>query len=317
MSFTEKAITIVITGNTDPANNQLGSSAPAPARFGPNKLNTLTLAGYRVSVTISIAGPSSGPQANIAIYGMNLSDMNALAALGNLTYAYNNNTVSVIAGDNEVGTSLVFEGNMTDAAMDFNAVPEVCFNITAYTTLGLSMIAVPVSSFGGAAQVSTIMSQFAMAGNYIFENNGVTSVLSNPYFAGTLQQQIQECARAANINWIIDATTSNTALIGANQGTLAIWPKYGIRNKTPITISPTTGMVGYPTFSNYSMNVTMEFNPTILFGAPINVQSSLSAANKTWHVYGIQHSIESQTNNGDWFTTVTCPTTGFFGQPSS
>jgi hypothetical protein len=242
---------------------------------------------------------------------MALSDMNALASIGpTQIYASNNNMVSILAGDANSGMSLIFQGVLQTAVIDFNQAPQVAFIMSAVTGYGLAMNPIPPSSFAGAANVAEIMSGFALQGNMAFENNGVNVVLSNPYFPGTLLDQIKACARHANINYTIDPTTGQ---IGAHIGTLAIWPKNGYRKGTPASVGPTTGMVGYPSYSVYGVDVTMQFNPTLLYAGQLNVQSSLAPANKTWVIYGLNHSIESITPNGDWFTQVSCFSPQLYG----
>jgi hypothetical protein len=289
----QRAITVVITAGPKSESN------PNPITFGPNKQNTLTLAGYRVSAVIDYPGGASSVSAQISVYGMNLSDMNTLASLGQPQYRNNLNQVSILAGDAENGMSLVFQGTLQAAIPNFSAAPRVGFDMTAFGFYDIMMTPVPPASFGGAANVATIMASFAANAGLGFENSGVSVVLSNPYFPGTLGQQIKACARAANINFILDPTKGPT-------GTLAIWPKNGVRSGTVGSIGPQTGMIGYPRYAIYGIDVDMLFNPNLVFGGQLKVASSLGPANGTWAIYQITHQIESLTPGGDWLTTVSC-----------
>lgn len=296
MSYVQRAVTVVITAGPITANTPAGY---VPATFGPNRSNTLTLAGYRASCEIDYAGGTALASMQASIYGMNLSDMNALASVGNLVYTNNNNQISILAGDSNSGMSLVFQGTMQDAVINASASPNVSFEITAFGGYDLMMNPVPPSSFSGAANVAQIMTDLASQGRMGFENNGVASVLSNPYFPGTLMQQIRSCARAANISYFIDPKK------GPN-GTLAIWPKNGFRGGPATPVSAQTGMIGYPRYTAQGIDVDMLFNPTLLFGSQINVTSMLAPACGLWNVYSLNHSIESITRNGDWITSVSC-----------
>lgn len=291
-SFVERAITVVITA---------GTGNLKPVGFGPNHTNTMTLAGYRVSAEIVWPGGTALPECQCTVYGMNLSDMNAISSIGQMTkaYAMNKNTLSILAGDAVNGMSLVFQGILQDAIIDFDGAPQVGFVMTAYGGYDIAMIPVPPSSFRGSASVVNIMQSLATQGALGFENNGVTGVLSNPYFPGTIGDQIKACARDAGINFLIDTTK------GTN-GVLAIWPKFGYRAGTPPTISPQTGMKGYPNYTANGVDLEMLFNPTLRFGGRITVQSSLQPACGTWNIYSLYHSIESITPGGDWFTTAQC-----------
>jgi hypothetical protein len=283
----QRAITVIIT------------AAPnSGVTFGPNKQNTLTLAGYRVSATVDYPGGASQVSAQVSIYGMNLSDMNTLASLGQFNYQSNLNQISILAGDAESGMSLVFQGTLQAAFPNFSAAPKVSFDMTAFGFYDIMLTPVPPASFGGAANAATIMAQFAAQAGYSFENSGVSAVLSNPYFSGTLGQQIKACARAANINFVLDFT--------GGVKTLAIWPKNGVRSGPIASIGPQTGMIGYPHYSNYGIDVDMLFNPNLVFGGQLQVASSLAPANGTWAIYSISHQIESVTPGGDWMTTASC-----------
>ena len=281
----ERAITVIITAAPASANN------PNPITFGSAKQNTLTLAGYRVSVEIDWPGGGALVTAEINIFGMNLSDMNEIASIGQFAYASNLNTVSVLAGDNENGTALVFQGNLQAAAIDAEDSPNISFYMTAAGGYALKMTPVPPASFGGAASVATIMANIAKSAGYAFENNGVTTVLSNPYFPGTAGQQIEACRRAANINAVLDVKTT--------PNTLAIWPKFGNRGGDATPVNAQTGMIGYPRYTNWGIDVDMLFNPNLVYGGQVSVTSILPSANGTFNIYALNHRIESITKNGD------------------
>lgn len=290
MSIIERAITIVIT-----------AGANSGVTFGPQKQNTLTLAGYRVSASIDYPGGASTVSAEVSVYGMNNSDMNALASLGQLNYANNLNTITILAGDADSGMSIAFQGILQSAVVNTAGSPKISFDMTAYGFYDIALTPVPPSSFGGAASVATIMAQLAELGGFGFENNGITAVLSNPYFPGDVISQIKACARHANINYFIDPTK------GVN-GTLAIWPKNGYRGGAAVPVAPPPDgtMIGYPRYTQYGVDVDMLFNPNLLFGGLIKLTSSLQPACGTWAIYTLSHFIESITPNGDWMTTISC-----------
>src|SRR5271155_5196398 len=136
----QRAITVIITAGPN-----------SGVTFGPNKDNILTLAGYRVSASIDYPGGASSVSAQVSIYGMNLSDMNTLASLGNFAYQNNNNQISILAGDATNGMSLVFQGILQTAVINTSAAPKISFDMTAFTNYGLAMQPIPPASYGGAA----------------------------------------------------------------------------------------------------------------------------------------------------------------------
>jgi hypothetical protein len=290
VTYVPRQINVVFTFGVNAVTGMTGKFA--------NGTNTLTLTGYRVSFEMSVAGGLSQPSAQVLIYGMDISDMNALSSLGTQWFSANQNMVTVLAGDQVHGFSQVFQGTINECFVDFTAMPQVAMNVTAQATGLAALVPVPPNSYSGVASVASIMSSFAQdltfvqGGNWSFENNGVTATLRNPYFPGTLLRQIYACAQAANINVLM------------HNNVLAIWPKNGIRGSPVPTVSVDSGLTGYPTYTNFGVDFTTLFNPNLVVGGNVIVQSSLKPACGTWTVYSLNHRLESITPDGDWFTDV-------------
>ncbi|MGA9869288.1 MAG: hypothetical protein WBQ75_22880, partial [Acetobacteraceae bacterium] len=156
-----------------------------------------------------------------------------------------------------------------------------------------AMRPVPPTSYPGTPDAAVILAGLADQMGYAFENNGVSVILSQPYFPGTARTQALACAKAANIEMFIDDTSQ----------TLAIWPKGGNRGGEIPLISKDTGMVGYPAYSGgQQMRVTTLYNPSIRFGGQVKVQSSITPADGEWTVNKITHHLESMMPGGEWFT---------------
>jgi hypothetical protein len=281
MSYSKKIISVTITLSS-------GSFASSSGN------NTVTLDSYRMSASITKAGGNSQGELQIRIYGLQLQLMNQLSTLGKTpVFIDAGNKISVSAGDSQSGVSLVFAGTIMQAYTDLSGAPDAIFHITAYAGLGEAMQAIPASSHQGAADVATIMSGLATQAGLIFENNGVSVKLSNPYFPGSPRAQIQSCANSANIDWIID------------NGKLAIWPKGGARGGAIPLISPDTGLIGYPFPSGQGLlGLKTVFNPQISFGAQVQVQSAITPAVGIWTVCHVEHDIECQLPGGHWETTI-------------
>ena len=283
-ALTENAITLIITAGAAQDNF-------TPPTFGPNNANTLTLEGYQVSVSISIAPPGM-VSAEISISNLDEKTMNELTTYAPYFYGFTKNTVTILAGDNVSGMSQIFVGNIATAFANFAAMPDPQFNITAILGLDASLNPVPPTSFSGPVNVATVMQQLANVVGAKFENNGVTTVISNPYLPFSAWDQIKALAKAANINWVYD------------NGTLAIWPLNGQRASAVPLVSPDTGLVGYPSFTQFGVNFRTRFNSAITFGGLVQIQSSLQAACGQRRVYVMDYSLETQVPDGDWFQDV-------------
>jgi hypothetical protein len=290
MSFTQKIISVTIT-------LAQGSFA------GTSGQNQVTLDGYRMSAQIVKAGGASQGYLQLRIYGLDLALMNQLSTLGRTPVIIDGrNKISISAGDSETGIAVVFVGTIYEAYTDLSNPPDAIFHVAAFAGLGEAMQTVASASYGAAADAANIMSSLATQAGLTFENNGVSVMLHSPYFPGSLRKQMQDCAEAANIDWIID------------DGKLAIWPKIGNRGGAVPLISPDTGLIGYPFPSGQGrIGVKCLFNPQISFGAQFRVQSSITPANGTWTACHVTHDIESQMPNGQWMTVLQGLPPGYLG----
>lgn len=262
--------------------------------FGETGKNTVTLRGLRVSANIVQAGDLSMGSLQLRIYGMTLSKMNQLSTLGLRITEVRKNSVLIRAGDDKSGLASVFEGTIHEAWADFQGAPRVVFNLQAAAGLAAAIKPVAPRSYRGAADVVTIMKDLAGMLDYTLENGGVTGVLDNPYFPGTVRDQIAACAEHAHIDFILEDETQ----------TLAIWPKNGSRGGLIPLISPMTGMVGYPTFTSQGISFTTRYNNGLKFGSLLKLESSIKPACGMWKIQTLAHNLESETPNGAWFTSV-------------
>lgn len=280
MSFVRRRLDVTIT---------LGEG-----NFGESGQNTVTLTGLRVSTTIVKAGDPGFDTAQVRLWGLTLSQMNAITTLGKPLQFFRNNTITLSAGDAS-GVAVVFTGTIQSAYQDFTGAPDSSINIIAFVGLLDANKPVTPTSFQGPADVGVIMSGLAvqMTPPLAFENNGVQVTLNSPYFPGTPRAQVEACAKAANVYWAIDGTV------------LAIWPKDGHRGGLIPLISPETGLVGYPQWTQNGVLLKTLYNPGIVYGAQIELKSSITPANGKWIVNKITYELESEMpDGGAWFSDL-------------
>ena len=324
-SFSQKLLNFTFTLNSSPVNNQ-------PSTFsGTNNSNSVSIAGHRARCRITNAGAPSGNTAEISIYGLSQSLMSQLTTLGIVVDSISQNNVIISAGTGQPtgsasaasaalspasGFPVVFGGTVYFAYGEYNNMPDVPLKIIAQGGLLNAVKSVAPSSFTGPTSVATVMQNFASKLGVTFENNGITATLSNPYYPGTILQQIYQIAEHAGIHaQLVDGGTK-----------LAIWPLLGSRtSQTNIPlISPQTGMIGYPSFaSNGWLVVKMIYNPDVIFGGNIQVQSSVfsgnsqlqSKVNSTWTVQKLDLALDSLFPDGDWMGTAICTPKGVNAGP--
>jgi len=289
-----------------------------PNTFAESGTNTVTLSGSRTSVRVENSGAPADGRAQVKIWGMTPSLMNQLSTLGLVFNLVPKNTLTISAGQLVNGVlqmATVFTGTIWAAYGDYQAQPDVPFIFECLSGVADAVISAPPSSFQGSADVATMMSGFARQMNLGFENNGVSAKLTNAYFSGGAKIQAQKCAEAAGISWgIVDGST------------LSIWPKGGNRNTPNVpVISPSSGMVTYPAFTQQGIIVKTVFNPLIAFGGLIQVESSLlsgiaaaqpmqtnlqtpSSPSSTfpsqWAVNKLDLALDSLLPKGQWLSTI-------------
>lgn len=290
MSFVQRKIDLTFRIGKD--------SSGVQYTFTEGNYDTVLVSGLRVQATIATAGAPSMGEASVIVHGLTPSLLNQLSTVSRLnggqvtTRFYE---LLIAAGDDLVGMSTVFQGQVTLATVDMNSAPDSPLHITAHGGLLPAVALAAPSSYPGTADAAVIMRNLAAASNLTFENNGVSVMLATPYFSGSPRQQMEECATAANINWIIE------------NNILAIWPKGSSRGGAIPLIAPTTGMIGYPVNAGLSGSAKVRtlFNPQLRYGLTCSLQSSLPFANGKFVIYELAHDLESETPNGLWETSFT------------
>ena len=239
------------------------------------------------------AGNNSMASCDMIIYGMTLADMNSISTLGQIFGKQNKDKMDVYAGDSVSGMSHLYSGEIWTAYSDYQGGPNVPFHISAFAGAGAAaQIVKPTSVNQKSVDVGGLMGQLAGQAGLSFENNGVSVNIAYPYLPGSARKQIQLLANHANIHFAID------------RGILAIWPNNGSRSATA-TVSPTTGLVGYPSWAQEGIRLKMIYSPNLSVGGQITVSGSqITPANGTWTITRLEHSLQCLTPNGEWFSNV-------------
>lgn len=267
------------------------------AKFQGTNSNVLQVSGLRALATIRGAGLPAFPEATLTIYGLLQDDMNALTSLQFQPLSMLRNTVVVEADSSGLGNfATVFSGQIITSGPDYDGVPDVPFHISARVLGFESLNPATATSYTGPTSVATIVNALASKMGYVFENNGVATQLSSPYFSGTLAEQLRTVKQQAGIDVYIE------------DNVIAICPPGGVRNQQTFVLSPTSGLVGYPKldYNRGYVYAKSRFNPGMRFGGPLVLQDSdVPLANGSWVIGTISHDIDSLVlSSPKWFTDV-------------
>lgn len=270
--------------------------------FEGTGFNTITLgpigskpySNLRCVVQIQNASAPFPGFASVRIFGLTLSQINQLTIAG-ILFDGRRNQISIQAGDSIAGLTTIFTGEIWQAYPQANQ-PEMAFLMLANPANNIQLAPAQSTTFTGSIAGSTVLSQVLKSTGLTLENNGVTAVISNPHFAGSAWDQINQLVQAMGCFGFLDAA----------KGVYAIWPKNGSRSGQTSMISPATGMIGYPEFQQTQIRVRKLFDPTatLTVGNKIQVQSEFKAATGTWTIYQFQHDIAAQMPDGPWETAI-------------
>lgn len=276
------------------------SSSPT---FSGGSANTVTFGGpgdsaVRMRALIHNAGGIDNMM-DLSVWGLPLDVMLQLSTFGQQINLLPKNQIQLLAGDDS-GLSLAYTGSIIAAVVDFHQ-PDVAMRITANAAAAFSAVAGSPLSYNGSVPVATVMQALAGQMGLQFENNGVSTNLSNTYLYGSPRDMYNIVREHADIYATID------------RGTLAIWPKFKNRSGQAFQISPQDGsMIDYPVYTNTGIMLKALFNTNFAIGKQVTVTGSqIKSANATWNIYGVDNALESQTPGGAWESTLLCTSPNF------
>jgi hypothetical protein len=198
--------------------------------------------------------------------------------------------VYAIDGDQE---SVVFTGNIFMAWAEYQGMPDVCLNIQAQAAAIDLLKAVPPRSFKGTIDVGNVMAQIAGSMGYRLVNNGVNVTLENVYLDNTGMRQAQQLAEMAGATILIPPEEEKK---------MVITPKGKPLDYPVPLLSAQTGMIGYPSYDGTTVIGRTLYNPAIRTMGVIQIESDVKRANGKWVVLSLDHALDSETPDGQWFT---------------
>ena len=264
--------------------------------FPGTNSNTLVLTGLRIVTNVQTV-PSVSTHADVKIFGMREADMNALTVIFfNATQGqirYNRILLEANAGQ---GWVTVFQGMITEAQPEYRGAPNVYFSIQAVVNYQQQIAPATPSSYRGAVAATTVLQDLANNMGLSFENDGVTGVVTNPYLPGTYANQLNSFCKAADLTYTTDGSV------------LAVWPRGQARTIPPtLTLSPTSGLIGYPTLEKFGIVITSLYNPALYAGGKVQVTGSkVPNANGLWSPFLVDHQLEANIPGGAWFSVSQC-----------
>jgi hypothetical protein len=203
------------------------------------------------------------------------------------------NLISIKAGEKGGSLALVFQGEITSAFADFNAAPDVCMQFEADSGSYPQQISASVATVKGEAKADQLFSQFAQASGYTFKNEGITSSVQNAWFPGSPIDKMTKLARDVGCELIID------------DGAIIVLPAGNAREGNAVLLTKNTGLIGYPTFNQDGITCRCIFNPDLIYGGLIKVESIVPRASGVWRITKLTHHITAYIpGGGNWESQI-------------
>jgi len=262
--------------------------------------STITIpAGLMASARVGFAGLPSAARMELTIWGLTNDIMNQLNTMGMVYKDLPINSVTLVASDADgTNPSVVFIGEITDARPELSRQPEAPIYIQAYSTAGMAVVrALPVSYTNESDIVEIVRSLASLAGKH-FENNGVTGVLlANQYLWGTPLDQLKTVAKAVKDRGVIIDVVNDTVVM--------YYTKVGRGSIVPL-VGPSSGLIGYPTYSVQGIDFRCIYNPNLSIGGQVQVESTsdLKQTSGLFNIYGLSHDLDAQIPGGKWESLV-------------
>lgn len=261
---------------------------------GTDAQGHFVITGHRCAVQVKRAGALSLPECSISIWGLSEDLMNRLRILQIEWGRIRNNIVTVMAGDKVRGLQNVFSGTIQTASPRMNTQPETLFMIQAVSGYDAQVKFAESYSQKGSVDIDHVLANIAAANGFEFRNYGVSKIVRNPHCKGNAIDQIRELSQAYDFRGEF------------NDGVLEVWPKNGSRGGEIPLISADTGMIGFPEDTWNGIVFQCLFNPRIVPGCIVQVESTLKTATGLWQPFSVNHLLASQLPNAPWLTSAEC-----------
>ena len=250
---------------------------------------------HAMSVRIQKQGAPELPKAQISIWGLSQAQMTQLTMLSFDARSLRRNVIEVAAGEGSSGLSVVFQGEIMNAAPDLNAAPSPVMRLEAISAAYPHLIPLPPVAVKGEQTVDSLMRSFAQQAGMEFENIGVTASLSNVVINGD---------PITKAKWVAD--TVGADLIVDDQKMVLVNPSQARGEAVAIdAINPQTGQIGYPSFDSMGIRALCFFNPNLNVAGLCRIDSSMPRASGVWKIYSVIHAISANMpSGGPWRTEI-------------
>ena len=250
--------------------------------------NILTVSGLKCEMSISAFGGVTGTTLELSLWGLSLEYMSKITGKAQRFIAQEQNLIKVVAAG-----ETVFLGTITASRINLNQMPDAPIEITANAVGYERTIACAPTSVQGNTPASNLVESIANKVGLKFVNIDVDAVATNPHYSGNAIEQIQNIANDYDFYADVDI------------GTIYIYKSENAQDSIIPFISPENGLVGYPIFYDFGINLRSRFSSAIRVGRKIKLETSLPNGTGEYLVsHGTTHYLSCNSEGGLWETFI-------------
>ncbi|HBC7422592.1 TPA: hypothetical protein KEY88_005382 [Serratia marcescens] len=258
----------------------------AEGDFDKKGTNKITIGNVRAAVKLAAYGNVSGFTADISLYGLSAELLSMLSTKGTLG-AMEEKPGAVIV-EISSGKTQLFRGGIWSAYANMNAMPESALMFNAVAGLSLRTDATLAFSVSGPVEIGMMLTAIAKTAGLGARMVGVTGVVNNPHCTGNAMQQI------------IDICSDHQLSYQITDEVLIVWPQNGSPDDVVPYVSPESGLVGYPVFTQNGIMFQTTFSPLLSAGRAVELTTSLPNASGRYILTTVEHMLTTWTEGGSW-----------------
>lgn len=254
-----------------------------------DKGNTsLSISNCKAMCKVSYYGNSAGFQTEVTLYGLGLELIAALSAkgIGPYTDQLARIGMTIYANDTQV-----FAGQILSSYANMNAVPDASLVISAMAGLELGRRAAKPFSLQGSQPYKDMLEAICKNNGYTFRGVGIDGIIAtNPYFNGSVLDQIRYACNAAGISYAVN---------GKN---ITAWRQGKKVDDVVPLVSKDYGLIGYPVFTPSGITFQSQFSTYLAQGRYVKLITDLPHASGTYQLFAVDHYLSSWVQDGPWMT---------------
>jgi len=257
------------------------------------KHNTRILEGLETAVSIEKPGLPDKAKATVRIANMAYDDMAQLTMLAFKPMKLQKNLIRVFAGEEDRELSLAFAGEIVSSWADFSRFPTVTMHMEAQAGGYAALMAKGPVAATGEVPAEKLLQQFATEMGYAFALEGVTASVRDAVFSGSPLEKAQAVADQIGAQLLVD------------DNKLVLMRHDTVRQGNAVLLTPETGMLGYPSFTNEGISLSCLYNPNLELGGAVQVQSIVPGATGAWKITKLNHDLlANSVAPGPWVSSI-------------